>query len=39
MGITGRTVRHLAAAHWLMEKAPEQTIPAPVQFINAPSPR
>jgi pimeloyl-ACP methyl ester carboxylesterase len=24
------------SGHWLMEEAPEQTIPAIVQFINAP---
>jgi pimeloyl-ACP methyl ester carboxylesterase len=26
------------SGHWLMEEAPEQTIPAIVQFINTPSP-
>jgi pimeloyl-ACP methyl ester carboxylesterase len=27
------------SGHWLMEEAPEQTIPAIVQFINTPSPK
>jgi pimeloyl-ACP methyl ester carboxylesterase len=25
------------SGHWLMEEAPEQTIPAIVQFINTPA--